>query len=405
MFNMFKLECKRIIKNPIFYIISILIILFCVSQLGLNVPPEKVAKPLEGQESYGEHITSDMEIIKPKAVEKLISEYISNDYVTYPYGFYKVIHLSDNKEKEIGKIISSLTGKSLESIEQLKDKNKFSESTLDVDYIKIKEALTDEQFIEIMNLANAAIGKGGLYGEENLKAMFGKTERTYKDALEDYNLIIEKDKISGAYARYFADYMGIVLAVLPVFLAANLWFLDKKSKSQDILYVREIKSRDLVWSRYLSMVFTICTLSLALATYYNIDNIIQFGIGNIDMLAYYKYTIVWLIPTLMFSLALGTLLTIATDTLVAIIAQLIWFFLDTGTNYESIKGGGYGMSLILRHNTIGNTLGYVNNVNQILINRLVYVVIALVMVALAERIYDKKRTGKLGGVNGFRKVK
>lgn len=407
MFKIFKLEFKRIIKNPLFYIVGVLIISFAISNIGFDIKSEKVIEPIKGAESYGTYPSSDMEIIKPKAVESLISEYMNNRYTTYPYGFYKSVRLSDEKDEQIGKIISALTGETFETIEKVKTHNISSSYPPDVEMksMGIRTDLSNEEFKALMETTDTTIGKGSHYGEMYLIGTFGETERDYEDALEEYNLIIEEDRISGAYARHFSDYIGIVLAIVPVFLAVGIWYLDKSSKSQDILYVRQIESKDIVWGRYLAMLVSLSILILAMASYYNIKVIKHFGIENIDILAYYKYTIIWLIPTMMISLAVGTLLTIATDSPVGIVAQLIWFFLDISSKFESMKGGGYGISLILRHNTVGNTSGYMNNINQILINRFIYVVLALGMIVLAERVYDKKRVGKLGGVNVFRKVK
>lgn len=401
MFKIFNLELKRIIKNPLFYIVGVLIISFAISNIGFDINPNKIVKPTMGQESYGTYPSSDMEVIKPRAVNSLISQYMDNRYTTYPYGFYKSVRLSDEKDEQIGKIISALTGESLEAVEKLKD----NDVSTYPPGIEIRIDLSDEEFKTLMETADITIGKGSYYGDKYLVGTFGQTERDYEAALEEYNLIIEEDRISGAYARHFSDYVGIVLAMVPVFLAIGIWYLDKSSKSQDILYVREVKSKDIVWGRYLAMVVSLSILILSMATYYNIKVIKHFGIENIDILAYYKYTIIWLIPTMMVPLAVGTLLTIATDSPIGIVVQLVWFFIDVNSKFESIQGGGYGMSLILRHNTVGNPSVYMNNINQILINRLIYVTIALVMVAFAERIYNNKRVGKLGGVDGFRKAR
>lgn len=402
MINIFKLESKRIIKSPLFYIVGILIISFVISNIGFDINPTRVVMPVEGLESYGTYPSTDMEIIKPRAVENLILEYINNRYTTYPYGFYKSVRLSEEKDIQIGKIISALTGESFETIENIKSQD----STLDemLDYIEIKTDLANEEFKELMNAADTTIGKGSYYGDKYLVGMFGKTEKDYARALEEYNLIIEEDKISGAYARHFSDYTGIALGMFPVFLAVGIWYLDKSSKSENVLYVREVKSRDLVWGRYLAMVVSLSLLIFAIATYYNIRVIIHFGIKNIDIFAYYRYVLIWLLPTILISLSVGTLVTILTDSPIGVVAQLIWFFLDISSNFESMGGGGYGMSLILRHNTVGNTLGYLNNINQILINRLVYIVMAIIMVALSEKIYNIKRMGKLGR-NVLEKVK
>ncbi len=64
------------------------------------------------------------------------------------------------------------------------------------------------------------LGGGSSYSADNLIG-FGTVPISYEEALYQYNLAVNEDKITGGYVRLFSDYaVTILLSVLPVFLAA-----------------------------------------------------------------------------------------------------------------------------------------------------------------------------------------
>lgn len=385
-------EMKRILKNPIFWIMVVLIFVFIQSQLGNELNMSKMNRPLPNQESYGMTKTNDMTTIRENAMTQLLQEYSINSYTTYPYGFYREIQLNEEKNKQISRIISALSGISVEDIKKLQNNSEIYQVKPDDKIFNLK--ITDEQFIGLMDKVDELLGGGSSYSKKLISSKFGERPKTYNEAVKDYELMIKKDKISGAYARIFCDYAGISVGIIPVFLAVAFWFQDKRSKCEDLLFTRSVSSSKLIISRYLAMLFLLSIFLMAIASYYNLQIIKEFGWNKTNPLYFYGYTLTWLIPTLMVVLSLGVFSTIATNSPLGILVMMVWWFLDIMRGGRSIDGG-YGYSLVLRHNIVGNTQLYLNNKNMIFINRGIYVLLAIAILIISMKIYDLKREGKV----------
>jgi hypothetical protein len=115
---------------------------------------------------------------------------------------------------------------------------------------------------------------------------------------------------------------------------------------------------------------------------------------SIDLFAYVKYIVWWILPTLMIVTAIGMFLTILTDTPVAIAAELfIWFF-----NITNIKlTGDYPLlGLFIRHNNLRKGMLIEENFSKIMTNRIIIAGLALLIVMITIFIYEEKRRGKFG---------
>jgi len=417
MISLFREEIKRVLKNPLFLLISILIIAFSMSQMGRKIDPRDMDKPKFHQESYGTTYTKDKNIIKPNAISGLLQEYLSNSYTTYPYGFYRNVELNNKKNEEMTKLLSALTGESVENLKKIKMSDKLVDDEMlsinDADeYMKkmnerlssyIKKDIGDEEFLKLMEKTDQLLGGGSSYSKSMISMEYGGRPKTYEEAVREHNLMIEKDKISGAYARLFCDYTGIALGFLPIFLSVAFWYMDKGSKSQDILYSKPVSTISLIISRYLAMLISFTIVLVLFASYYNFQVISEFGLNQVDPFYFYGYTLVWLLPIIMLVLSVGTFMTIVTDSPIGIGVQLIWWFLDMFTGISDIKGG-YEHSMVLRHNIVGNTMIYMENRGQLFLNRSLYILLAIGLLILSIWIYNEKRKGKVR-INGIRKNK
>lgn len=170
---------------------------------------------------------------------------------------------------------------------------------------------------------------------------------------------------------------------------------DKRSRMREIIYSKQVSSCKIVLSRYFALVFMMILPVLILGMK-DLLPLIFFakdkGI-SIDNLAFIKYTLWWILPTLMIVTAVGMSITILTDTPVAIIVQLIWWFYSI--NSTGLKGDYSTMGLMIRHNSVLNGDIIIQNSNQIMINRIVISLEALVLVLLAIFLYEQKRRGNL----------
>lgn len=405
--NLFLKECKNILKSIVYYVFIIVLVFFYVSQLGgsvskdvsKNVPndgnplvaPQRVEDieeyySIHNQYPYGQKESMKTEEVIPNATINLIREYQENSYTTYPTGIVKSIKLDQNKTKTIEQYIEEITGRSIEKINSLWKKG----DSIKIDYSRVSIG----RFEEIMQRVDDILGGGSAYAFDKLQR-FGVVPISYNEAMQNYNYTIEKDKVTNGYARIFCDYIGIVLSIFPVFVAVFMSLKDKRSRMREIIYSKQVSSYKIVLSRYFVLVFMMLLPVLILGIK-DLLPLIEFGKNegiSVDNLAFIKYTIWWLLPTLMIATAIGMSLTILTDTPIAIIVQLTWWFYSI--NSTGLKGDYPTMGLMIRHNSVlsGNIVA--QNFNQIMSNRLMMSLGALVIVLLTIFLYEQKRRGNL----------
>ena len=236
--KLLSLEIKRILKSPIFYISIAIIVGFILSQFKIdNIHDEDptIARKkheemvneakkngrkeiMDGEEilidengyiinneaSYGTKKIKDINVIQEGAINALIMDYGRNNYVTYPFGFLKEVELTESEQNNMAEYISKLTGVSKEELENSAKENIFPEN---IDY----HATNRKEFINIMNSVDTLIGGGTSFTENKIEDTYGSAPKTYEDAVADFELIKTKDKITGAYAREFCDYLGIII--------------------------------------------------------------------------------------------------------------------------------------------------------------------------------------------------
>lgn len=368
--TLFIKECKAIVKSTTYYLFLACLVLFFVGQMESNAG---IAKPLKGQASYGYQYSKDPKVIMQYSIDNLLQEFESETYITYPFGFYKEVHPSKSKQSKIAVIISEV---------------------LDENY-DIKEDISYEQFEAKMEKIDDILGGGSRYKASGLKSNT-YIPMTYEDAMKEYEDILYNDKISGAYARLFCDYMGIVLAILPVFLAVTRGLRDKKAKAFDVIFSKKASSIAIVMSRYLATVSMVVipvillSISPALQSLYSAVNN---GIKG-DAFAYLRYIGGWLLPTIMITASVGFFLTELTDGPIAILVQGLWWYISMFMGAESLVGT-VGYNIMPRFNTIGEQEVYKAILPQLVKNRLFYSGMGILLIIATIVVYHYKRKGAL----------
>ncbi len=368
--TLFIKECKAIVKSTTYYLFLACLVLFFVGQMESNAG---IAKPLKGQASYGYQYSKDPKVIMQYSIDNLLQEFESETYITYPFGFYKEVHPSKSKQSKIAVILSEV---------------------LDENY-DIKEDISYEQFEAKMEKIDDILGGGSRYKASGLKSN-AYIPMTYEDAMKEYEDILYNDKISGAYARLFCDYMGIVLAILPVFLAVTRGLRDKKAKAFDVIFSKKASSIAIVMSRYLATVSMVVipvillSISPALQSLYSAVNN---GIKG-DAFAYLRYIGGWLLPTIMITASVGFFLTELTDGPIAILVQGLWWYISMFMGAESLVGT-VGYNIMPRFNTIGEHEVYKAILPQLVKNRLFYSGMGILLIIATIVVYHYKRKGAL----------
>lgn len=113
----------------------------------------------------------------------------------------------------------------------------------------------------------------------------------------------------------------------------------------------------------------------------------------IDVFAFLKYIVWWLLPTAMIVTSSGMFLTILTSMPIAILVQFVWWFIDT--SLTALSGDTKIFTLMIRHNLLRGSELIKQDFNLICLNRGLFVILSLILIALSVVVYNKKRGGKL----------
>lgn len=406
-------ECKKIMFSLTFLIYLVAVVGFYFTQFVPDTK-EKIPQPAPEFTDYGTIAKEVPEILMPAATDGLVTEYLRGYYTAYPIGFYKKVQLSEKKSAQIAEIITEITGISKQELDDYDDFNEGGMTMIpdgnggyipvvekpNIPEINIPDTMTYEHFRELMRKADKIIGGGTDYSDDYIVGTFSRVPQTYEDALADYNDIIEKDKVTGAYARLFCDYMGIIVSILPAFVAAALANADRKSRMEHLIYSRKISSAKLIFTRFSALVITLAipVIVLAFTASFSVSRV--YPQSSTDFFAIPKMSVCWLLPNILFSTALGMAITEISSQLIAVFVQgVLWF-----ASVMSISGGLTGsigrFTLVCRHNSLYDRSVFMESFNNFSFSRIFYTVLAVAIMLLTTWIYSEKRKG---GLNVIRK--
>lgn len=381
-----------------------------------------LAEPDPETGSYGTKSEENPEKIMCGGTDKLIIEYLNNSYATYPVSYYKEVILDEEEQEKILEIIQEITGLNEEQISNLPDDyfprvngniihmESGAETEMDIaadigeadvaaeakDYTKhFISQVTYDRFKELMAEASDIIGPGSNYTRDNLLLYYGQVEMDYEEAVDEYHITIYDDKVTIAFARLFCDYLSRTLGLYPVFLAVAMWMRDRRCRMQELINVKAIGTAKLIIVRYLALLAAVL-IPVFLLSLESLVPLVEFSVETgieIDLFAFAKYILWWLLPTSMIVLALGMFLTILTRTPVAVIVQLVWWFMDS--SFTELSGDTGLFTLMIRHNLLNGSELIRQDLGIIWMNRGIMAGVAVLLVLLSIVIYEMKRGGKL----------
>ena len=381
-----------------------------------------LAEPDPETGSYGTKSEENPEKIMCGGTDKLIIEYLNNSYATYPVSYYKEVILDEEEQEKILEIIQEITGLNEEQISNLPDDyfprvngniihmESGAETEMDIaadigeadvaaeakDYTKhFISQVTYDRFKELMAEASDIIGPGSNYTRDNLLLYYGQVEMDYEEAADEYHTTIYDDKVTIAFARLFCDYLSRTLGLYPVFLAVAMWMRDRRCRMQELINVKAIGTAKLIIVRYLALLAAVL-IPVFLLSLESLVPLVEFSVETgieIDLFAFAKYILWWLLPTSMIVLALGMFLTILTRTPVAVIVQLVWWFMDS--SFTELSGDTGLFTLMIRHNLLNGSELIRQDLGIIWMNRGIMAGVAVLLVLLSIVIYEMKRGGKL----------
>lgn len=344
-FELYFKECKTIFKSFIYVAFLGVVILFHVLQLGnfagYDIDTYYYFKSNKIFELDFE--VKDVNAVKKTIIknnkEKLREQYNKNEYIIFPEAFNIKANLNESDQLKIKQILNKL-----EPLENVDDFDKFKECMLQVQNI-----ITVDKYS------------------------------------------INDDKITGAYARYFCDTMGIAITMCCIFVVVSYAARDSKKSVNELAYTKKMKTSKIIVLKYLSVVTMIIAPIILLSLIPTIQFIV-FSIKTsipIDGFAFIKYILFWLIPSVLFITSFGIFVTMLRNNFVAIVLQFAYSFFC----YIMTNEGHYSFEISLRSNSFFNLAEVQNSMTQIIINRSLYTVLAILLLFATIKLFDLKRKG------------
>ncbi len=414
---MFWKELKKGARSIPFLLLFLTLLIFYQSQLGGYLDEDKkLTEPQPGLTEYGLVHTDDPALVMPGALNSLLSEFASNRYVTYPWGFLRNVRLGEEDQGKMAELLSQLSGTDQETVLAMENDpdaqggmtvTMNEDGTLSAQQQESNHGLTPAEglsyarFRELMNQADDLLGGGSDYREDRLSA-FAYRGKTYEEALREYKEAREIDRYTGAHARLFSDYMTIFCAFLPAFLMVSEGLRDRRARMRELIFTRRVSSLRLTLTRYGAAVLLSMAPVLLLMGIDTVRSALLYSGLSIDPLAYCKYTLGWILPTVLFSCSLGLVITELTDTPLGLAAILALWFLDLNRGIRQMSGGYGDFLLMPRHNNIMGASTFQQNFGELLTNRLLYTAIALALVGLSALVLEQKRKGRWFGFDAFK---
>ena len=365
---------------------------------------------------------------------RMFRDISNNSYQTYTLGLILTDKSFDvAKQQRVKEIFKDITGESFENVQaefyemdlakvleqfnvtedEAKDylKNVYHQQLADEfavnhatsllyhyeEYMPVNETLSYEKFKSLIGEFKTMIG-GKTLAYERLED-YGSIPLTYEASLARHNTFVNEDGVSGAYARLLCDYVGVVVGIVPAFIAVAIAMVEIRRKKYEMLTDDSLNTNSNgIAARFTAIVTAtfIPVLLLAIISTTSLANGVEPLGLTIDNLAFIKYSIAWLLPTIMFSVAIGLFFTELTKIPVGILVQLvIWFcsvWLWTDHGLSPIK---YGANMFIRHNVVGEYQIYLNSFYEIMINRISYTAAAILLVFAATYIRKKFNNKRL----------
>jgi len=404
--NLFLKECKFILKSPINFIYIFFLCVFLYigyihdvnSSLNdnwykapRNVDISSVMKSGVTYSSTNNPYNKFMmvpagnkKVIIEAVIESLWSDYSSNSYYITLRNAMKHISLSERKQEQIYSVLLEMED--------------FVDSSADSD-------IDMDDFYRIMRKAGAVIGSNNDY--QNPDMYFNRERRwvsfelaTYDEALSEYNKFTVQDGVSGGLARLFAKYASIACLLLGAIV--SVFYLLKDKKSEETLSGKSISSVRLFLTKYMALnviLFLPVLIFSATATIHAGWIAREISASGFDIFAFFKVSFLWVIPTNIFVIAFAMLITVATDTPVAVIMFApVWW-----TQMIITDSFGLHMTIISFYSEFSHDLYRIAR-TEIIVNRLSYAGISLVLVCITVLLYHLKRGGKWNVQNLFRSL-
>ncbi len=454
MMFLFGMECKKIAKSILYWVLvlALLAVNFFQYEPAVESELRRTNDPASvfyitssggyADERNGVPDEAMEHAMMIGATNRLIDNYRNNRYEYYPFGYVKVKTMSAQEQAAILQYLMELTGLSEQAVNgeagraddtDMEDfsisgpgafvlepgqggayeNGQFVIEPDDWNYVPNDGASSElpshsgdgfeiqvsfERFKEIMEEVNRLIGRNSYFSWTMLTLYyFGNDMEDTPITERQHHEFYEGDQVTGAFARYYCDSISLVVLFLPAFVIVDLMLRDKRRKMQGLTYPRTISSAKVICTRYAASA-CMTMLPILILPVKSLFVLMRYcnSIGvQADVLAFAKYTLAWILPTVLLVVAISLLVTVLFENYIALfLTGLIW--LVGRPSVDKIAGGNYDLfDLIIRHNTLKGYGRMMENIQMLILNRVIISAIALVFVGLTIVIYSMKRKGGL----------
>lgn len=407
LFTLFGKECRRVLRSWAYLVFVVIVMLFYHMQIGTTVSDQiRGAQADSGTvqtETYnplrcptpesGTYGTIKQEVpgqIMPELISRLVRDVQDNRFSTFPLGFHRSVHLKQTQLDTIREILSDCTGCSYAALQDMPAED-------------IPIVCSYDTFRAHMQTIEDMIGPTSSYAYASY-SQISSVPRTYAEAQAEYTELVECDQVSGAYARLYCDYMNIIALFFSVCVSVSVLLRDERCGISKLLYARQIRSRTLISVRYaahtvmllLPFLLTALVPSVYLAVFG-----IRAGI-TINLLAYPAMILLWILPSILISTAVGFLTSCLLQNYLGILLCTGGAFVSLVTSVQHISDGVYTLNPMVRFNRIGGYSVFHAGFSDFLANRLFYAGLALALLCLTIWIYDRRRRGAFYDVRQMR---
>ena len=450
---LFGMECKKIVKSILYWVLVLALLAVSLYQYEPAVESElqRTNDPVSIFYTTSDGYADEHSSIPDEAMEhammigatnRLISNYRSNRYEYYPFGYVKEKTMSAKEQAVILQYLMELTGLSEQALNGMADgagdtnigdvpisgggafilepgKGSTNENGqfviepddwqyVSVDGVSFKASsqssdtfeiqVSFERFQEIMEEVNRLIGRNSYFSWTMLTLYyFGNDMEDNPITEQQHRDFYEGDQVTGAFARYYCDSISLVVLLLPAFVIVDLMLRDRRRKMQGLTYPRSISSARVICTRYAAAV-CMTMLPILILPVKSLLVLMRYcdSIGaQADALAFAKYTLAWIAPTVLLVMAIGLLVTVLLENYTAILLTgLIW--LVGRPSVDKLAGGNYGLlDLIIRHNTLKGYGRMLEDIQMLALNRITVSAAAFMLVGLSVFVYSIKRKGGL----------
>ena len=449
--QLFMLECKKTVTGITYWLFVAVIAAAFWFNYG-NIDKEEVNSASQSSSIFysakdGKYAPEPKDLSDEKqqkdmmlgVTRKLLYCYRKNSYEYYPFGYVKEKVFSEKEQNVVLEYLQELTGMDKAEITEENhnasssddieisgegayvaepgsgsvnekgqyvfqpDEWKYTDNPTVSDNEKgdgndfsIQVSLT--RFQEIMEEIDGMIGKNSYFSQALINLYYGENDMDDSPVtLKQHEEFYEKDKITGAFARYYCDSIALEILLFPAFVIIAMIMNDRRHTVMELVFTKSISGFKLIFIRYLavSAMMLVPILLLPLRSFIVLFQYANAAGNAIDIVAFPKYILGFVLPTLLFVTALGMFLSVLTESFISILVMgIFWLFFHPSVG--KITGGNYELfDFVIRHNTLKGYGRMMQQFDMLVLNRLVITGIAILFVLLSVWIYQIKRKGGL----------